>query len=281
MSSQSASDHPGTERLVDLLHGQLAEDEARAVEEHLAECDACVDLARRVRTVSRMIDEWTAVAHGVAARQAQLARAVLLEAERQVDPRLGARLRAWADRFAGRAASAVRLVFEAPGRVHFITEGLEALLVPGGFGPFGPPTAVTAGGVVPTRGSVDTRGAVRTRGPVRARGGAGAPGGGPQGQAAVAVETSGDSPARVVVAGDVVDVHVREWSEHQDPPLVMLVPGGEAGAPRVAALVRLRGTHELTARFEGVGPGDYLVAIEPIQDPAAPNETGSKEPRHG
>lgn len=269
MSSRPAGDHPGAERLVDLLHGQLSEDEARTVEEHLADCDFCVEMARTVRTVSRMVDEWTASDHGAAARQAELARSVLQEADRAATPQLRERLLGWARLRTGQAAAALRLVFEAPGQVRFITQGLERVILPGGFGSFGAPLLAGAGG------------AVRLRGAVRTRGTTGASGGGPQGSAAVAIETSGESPARVAVTGDVLDIHVRRWPEGREPPLVMLVRCGEGGAPRVAPLVRVPGTADLTARFDRMGPGEYLVAIEPMDAPSATSDGSSPSESHG
>jgi hypothetical protein len=49
-----------------------------------------------------------------------------------------------------------------------------------------------------------------------------------------------------------------------EPPLVMLVPADGAGEPRLALPERTAEGETWIARFEGLGPGDYLIAFEPL-----------------
>ena len=262
MDSEPMVECVGAERLVDYFHGYLTDAEARAIEEHLADCSACVDLARRVRTVSREIGSWTARSHGEAYRRAQLADAVAAAATGVVDPGWSDRLRRWTDQCAGQASAAIRLVKDVRGRAaRLATEGLDGLLQPGGFGPFAEPAA--AGGAVMTRGAIRTRGAVRTRGgAVTTKAGPNA------GSLAAETRAEGGAPvARVAVRGDALDVTVRNWRSGQPPPLVILIPADpSAGPPVLVELRRGPDASELTATFASIGSGDYVVAIEPAAE---------------
>lgn len=289
------------ERLVDYFHGMLSDSEARTIEEHLADCDRCVELARLVRATSGTVMAWTARAHGEADRRAQLAQAVERAADRVADPEWCERLRRWKEQCAGQAAAAVRLVRGVGEQAsRFITEGMETLQRPGGLGPFTELAFSLPAGAVPTKGAVQTKGAVRTRGGVRVSGGVKVKTRG----SVTAVETRGTvgARARVEVRGDVLDVRVSEWPPQQTPPLVILIPVGQPGEPQVAVLARTSRTSishlerrlrigysrsarlmdtmkaeqppsvplageptELQASFEGIAPGDYIVAIEPME----------------
>jgi hypothetical protein len=67
------------------------------------------------------------------------------------------------------------------------------------------------------------------------------------------------------VHGDsgVIEVRLTPMAHRQRPPLVLLVPMQEEGEPRVGTLQQEQGG-EFYARFEGVSPGEYLVAFEPV-----------------
>jgi hypothetical protein len=58
---------------------------------------------------------------------------------------------------------------------------------------------------------------------------------------------------------------VDAWPAGRFSPLVLLLPATEQGKPLVKQLERSRGATYLSARFEGVTPGEYIVAFEPLE----------------
>jgi hypothetical protein len=246
----------GPEEFLDYFEGILSQERDAEIEAHLDVCSACQTLARRTLAFSAAWDQWAAPS-GAEAVSAAIMAAALLKAE-EVVPAWRDRLVAWRRRWGGRTGAAARVLFEAPGEaVRVITEGLEALLLP--------PVALR------------TRGAVRVRGT------------GPPGK-----PTPPAPRIDVNVVGPDLVVRVTGVQADRRPPLVLLIPKVAGAAPHVAALevirtrgaMRTRGTPSpgepkppgeqiedaegvAVARFPGVGPGEYLVAIEPAERAAS------------
>jgi hypothetical protein len=81
----------------------------------------------------------------------------------------------------------------------------------------------------------------------------------------------GTPAAQVVVSGDapIVEVRVDEWPSNQAPPLVLLLDTAGERSVSVRALEPQPGRSHLVARFEGVEPGTYIVAFEPVEPASA------------
>ncbi len=252
MKNRSTREHITPEELAAYFATTLSEDREGEIEEHLAECSACTEQAREIYTLQArqlqaftwLWEQWTARTHGEAYRRARLGRA-LQQAQVQVaNQAWQERLARWREQWSGKAEAAARVIMEASGRVsQIITEGLEALVRPEGAWEFTP-----APGTIRTRGS--GRGAVRTRGKVALTSGK------PQAQITVSEETG------------VVEIRVDELPPGQTP-LVVLIPMQEGDEPQVQELKRSLQGRSVSARFENVAPGDYLLTLEPLA-PAGP-----------
>jgi hypothetical protein len=240
MHNEAAMNHFSTEILADYLDLNLSEDEELQIEDHLALCRDCTSTVRQQRALTEVLAGWTARAHGQAHLAAAVERA-LTQVEVQ-NPAWRTRLASWAERWAGAAEAAVRVVLAAPGSAsRIVTEGLDALARPGAAFQFAPVPA-----------------AIPTRGP-RGRG-AGPP------RAALAVASAnGTSLARIAVGGEQREVVVRldTLPAGAQPPLVLLAPIAGPGEPRVALPERQPGLPYWIARFDDLPPGEYLVAFEP------------------
>jgi anti-sigma factor RsiW len=225
----------GPEEFLDYFEGILSQERDAEIEAHLDLCSACQTLARRTLAFSASWDEWAAPSGAEAVSPATLV-AALVKVE-ETAPAWRERLARWRERWGGRAGAAARIIFEAPGAAaRVLTEGLGALILP-----------PSAGGWA--QAAIRTRGAVPVRGTTPA--GVPEPGG-------VQIEVD-------AVGADLV-VRVSGLQAAPRPPLVLLIPTGAGAAPHVAALEVLRdGGGEFAARFEGVGPGDYIVVVEPSE----------------
>ena len=180
------------------------------------------------------------------------------------------RLEAWAEQWAGQAEAALRIVLEAPGRAaRVIAEAAPDLA-----------RSDTAWQFAAAPAPVPTRGTAR------------------RGQPQPIVVTAGglDGPtARIAVSGDRGEVVVRldDVPRGAEPPLVLLIPTGpgqaeawpappvsgqpeaalaaSAPGPAVGRREPVLGTPQPSpgsdawiARFEGLGPGSYLIVFEPL-----------------
>lgn len=151
------------------------------------------------------------------------------------------RLEQWQAHWAGRAEAAVRVVIEAPGKAAYIvTEGLEALVRPGGIWQF-------------------TTAPAQVRDPRSRERATPAP--------SPVAWTHGRPQAQVAVRGEPREVEVRvyDWPSEEVPPLVLLVATQARVEPLIKEPERQPQLAYLIARFEGVVPGDYVVAFEPLE----------------
>jgi hypothetical protein len=229
----------GPEEFLDYFEGIVPQERDAEIEAHLEVCSACQTMARRTLAFSAAWDEWAAPSVGETDLAATVA-AALQKAEETV-PAWRVRLVKWRKQWARRAQAGVRVIVEAPGKAsRVIREEIEA-----GFGPGGPGGLAFA--------TVRTRGAVRSRGE----------GAGPSAPTPGARE-AGLPDVRVEFAGRDVVVRVAGFrpGPGEPAPLAMLVPATEGSEPIIQ---ETQGPHEgeFAARFEGVGPGDYIVVVEP------------------
>ena len=216
------------------------------VEEHVSGCDACALASQQALALGDVVDQWTARAHGQAAVRSVLVQGLSLARVRATVAALQDRVAAWERRWNGQAEAALRVVMDAPGQAaRVLTDGLEELARPSASWQFAPAPA-----------AIPTRGAARR--------------GAPQPIVVTAGNPGGPS-ARVAVSGERGEVAVRidGVPAGSEPPLVLLVPIDRGPAP-VAAEPRLAvpepspGSDAWIARFDGLGPGDYLIAFEPL-----------------
>ncbi len=234
-------EHLTVDQLLDYFDGRLSEDAETRIEEHVAECSECVEAARAARHFAVAWNGWTAREHGAAHLRALLNRALRDARASDHDPVVRTRLARWAERWAGRAEVAVRIVVEASAP-RFVAAGLEALTGSAAGWQFSPAPATP-----PIRGT--------------------------PGRAGTAKEAVAVAPgARIVVSGDgYVAVRVDDTFPG-GAPLVMLVPLAEGEKPRVATLDPRLGQPFRVARFEGLPAGEYLVAFEPLESAPGPVE---------
>jgi hypothetical protein len=243
----SSPTHLSTDTIADYFANSLSETAMLDAEEHFATCDACALRSQKVLAVGALIQQWSAPVHGEAELQARLVAA--LEAARKTTTvaAIRTRLAAWAERFAGQAEAAVRVVLDAPGQAaRVLTEGVEGLTRPGATWQFAQPQPATLG---PIRGTA-------RRGPPR--------------QTVVTAGDAGGTTAKLAVSGERGEVTVRLDGVPlgSEPPLVLLVrtdrTAGQAPAePILAAPEPSPGSDAWVARFEGLGQGSYLVLFEP------------------
>lgn len=234
--------HLTPETLADYFAQALSNEQELQIEDHLADCETCIDTGRLAFTVSNVFDLWTARAHGQAELRAVLQHALGVASQQTAVAAWRQRLARWADEWAGQAEAAVRIVLEAPGQAaKVLMDGMDELARPGSA------WALTAAPApIPTRGA----GRARSSAPiVVTTGGAGGP------------------SARVSVSGERGEIAVRldGVAPGTEPPLVLLVPTNLDAAPRLGVPELSPGLGDAwIARFTGVGTGDYLVAFEPL-----------------
>jgi hypothetical protein len=284
LDADAMNAHLSPDTIAEYFSDTLSLDDRVLVAEHVADCDACAIAAQGVLAAGAVVDRWTARAHGQAATRLLLAEALEAARARTTVAAVRERLAAWAEQWAGQAEAALKVVLEAPGRAaRVIAEESASLGAAGSGWQLAMPPAP-----VPTRG---TSGRAARRGPPQP---VVVTAGGPNGPTA-RVAVSGDRGEIVVRLDDV--------PRGEEPPLVLLVPTGPAPArpearrqsamPRQAAepVAELAasaagaplpppepgplrepllgtprpspGSDAWIARFEGLGPGDYLIVFEP------------------
>jgi len=242
MDETTMNGHYSPETLASYALQELPEDKQLDVQEHLADCDRCAGSVHLAIRASGLVDRWTAQTHGAAALQGVLVHALDVV---RAQPALAAwrdRLTAWAERWAGQAEATLRIVLDAPGTAaRVLTEGMQELARPGASWQFAPAPAA-----IPTRGAGRRRAAGQT--------------------VVVSADGDGTPSARVAVSGERREVVVRldDLPASRLAPLVLLIPADHAGDPRLALPQRSPDDDAWIARFEGLEPGDYLIAFEPL-----------------
>jgi anti-sigma factor RsiW len=233
MTKQISGEHIQREELINYFDGSFAEDNGRArrLEEHLAECDDCVEKAKEIRKSASAYLRWTAKSHGEAYLQSVMAKA--LEEVSSKEKSWSARLGQWKKQGAVLKENALRVVMASAKKAgRILSEQVEATLTL----PLSP---------------VRVLGATRA---VRLRGGA------------AAQKQKVEPKAHVKIEGAVVHVWVENVPPSRESILVMLIPLDEGKGKRsfIRELTRDK-KNILTAEFrEKDLSGDYLVAFEPL-----------------
>src|SRR5688572_26287883 len=141
--------HLSPDTIADYFSDTLPEPAQVLVEEHVSGCDVCAVAAQGALTAGTVVDRWTARAHGQVATRALLAGALASASASATVASVRQRLAIWAERWAGQAEAALRIVLEAPGQaVQVLSEGVQDLARPGAAWQFAP-----APSAIPTRGA--------------------------------------------------------------------------------------------------------------------------------
>jgi hypothetical protein len=243
MTSQNQSTpHIEADELLSYFEARFSDARAAVIEEHLADCVHCTQLAREVHAF-HLLWSWTAETHQEAVLREALVGALDVAGSTAAGSQWQSRLVHWRHRWTGFAETAARVVIETSAQAaRSVATGLDALTRPGSAWHLAPvaATAAVRGGAPPDSGTTLLTAEAANQARVR-----------------VAVE-AGES-GRVVVRLDGL-------SPNTQHPLVVLVVKTQTAQPRVlvAETERLPGTDSLIARFERLSAGDYLLAVEPI-----------------
>lgn len=231
-------EHPSEERLLSYADASLSEDEQRTVEEHIAECAECTQLARQSLRFEKL---WglSAREHGDVVRRAALEAALAAE-EARAAPGLRERLSTWRSRWAGLAETAASIALESAQKgTQVVAEGLESLTRPGSAWQLAPATG----------------GAIRGTGE-----------GGESALLTTSLSTTSSRARLAVQGGDAPEVTVRiDGVPESVRPLVVLLSTDSAHQVRLTQAERPEGTSYLIARFEDLPVGTYVVAVEPLE----------------
>lgn len=232
-------EHIIPDEIEEYLENRLPEEREFEIEEHIAFCQECTQKVRAAYAFTFAWNRWTAKAHGKAYQRAHILAALKKKEEGErgttFEERLRKeRLRQWRERWAGRAAAAVRVVLNVPGEVtRIITEGVEALVPQ--------PRLVFAYSTRPLQARGTEILEVKDETKVIAKGG-----------------------AEVSVSASKVEVRVR-LLHRQAAPLVLLVPDAKGETPLVSEPKKEPGKDYSLARFENVSPGKYTLVFEPME----------------
>ncbi len=239
MNASASISHPeaAPETLFAYFAGALPEEQAIALEEHFADCDACAEAASRAHEVYLLLDGWTLAAHRRAVRLYELEQAL---AAAGLDLSLDA-LRDRVERLAGVLRSGVLVLVDASGgATQLLLEHLAALLGPAAPAAFAPPPSV----------AIRSRGAVRTRGEKAPSEAAGSP-------TASAVEASGPAAVRIDLAEKMLSVRT-EGGEQMSTPAVVVT---RLDADETQTVPPRPGSGATTVQFN-VPPGLYLAGAK-------------------
>jgi hypothetical protein len=228
MEQRGQSGHIGEKELVQLVLDELPFAREEEVLGHIADCDACAELSRRLGEVSELVDGM-ASAGAIVHRIAAAVRSVMN----------------WGPRIAGLAEDLAVVLGGVVAMPSFGGGGLEFANPPGGAGGL-PPILDT----VRIRGAVGYRGAAsgpsRPAGPTRTRGQLRA-----QAAPDATVEFE-DSPAGL-------EIRLTSWPEGQAPPALAVVP--RVGAPIRAELAKLRGSRGVLGATIRKPEGDFVLVL--------------------
>jgi hypothetical protein len=252
MSEGMLRRHITSEEIADYFGGLLAEAQESFVDNHLAECDSCVNLARRYHVFNEVWGNWNSETHVQAFLHSHVVHALEVIWHRSAGVQWKGRLENWLKQWAGKAEGAVRVILGAPGEdSRLVTEGMGTLLREGASWQF-------TSAPVRLHGSVSTRGRV-AQSTAEAAGALPFPG------ETVAIKRGmPDVQVSLSAESREVSVRVQDVPPGQLLPLVLLLPLGEGREPRLEAIREEPGLSCSVARFEQVEPGEYLLEFEPI-----------------
>jgi hypothetical protein len=238
LGNNSGVRHPSVDYLVDYIGGQLASLREIELELHLSWCDDCATSASRVRVLSHLVSRWTAAGHRRTAAESRIMRALMRASAAPTCAAWQHRLTRWAD-WAGRSEAALRVILHQAGeQLQASVSSLAALTRPGALWPEFVPQAALAGALA-------TRGAAQ--------------------DSDVVVSESADAPrVRVNASGAESRIEIEIEGLPAGPaPLAMLVPEDKEGQLLLGELRPGSEPSRFSAVFEKVGPGRYMLVIEP------------------
>jgi hypothetical protein len=234
------------EELVDYFDHRLEAGPERKLEEHLAACEDCSNMAREVYALSMKWDQWTARAHADAcAAEAGSLHALLARALGRIR---GALSNEQLERWKEGAEGAVKVIIgEAASITRIATEGLEILLRPAARWRF-VPVEVSSRGIGPSASGGPTR--------------------------VTQVETSELGPGRMRArvgmdaAAGKITVSVEKYPADRNYPAVLLVPMSKGAEPELGKWKSVHDpgskTVKLYTEFSRQKPGEYFIAFEPL-----------------
>jgi hypothetical protein len=247
MADNNVGLHTTVEALISYFAGELPEDHEREIEEHLADCMACVALARRVNTLSHLWNQWTARSHGESYAIARISKALMIAGESTKSADLRERIGGWIDKLRLKAEAAVGIVMDSARQtVDFFHEGMEDLCRPQPLLQFQPAPAYA----VRKRGTVRTRGTARTRGTLA------------EAREPVSITTEGTPRATVSLDAKAGTVTVTFDKLKKPYPLILLLPKAEDQKPILGLLERRNG--QICAELKDVPDGEYVLLVEPL-----------------
>ncbi len=234
MSTADATKHLTLDVLADYFAETLDDKQEERVDLHLADCDRCAALARRVHAVDEAVQPalatWTAASHADVVLRS-IAREGLKKAD--VPPDLRERVGRWRERL---ASGALHLIRQASGQLgNAVEEAVNVLLPPPGWKVSARPAVWAAEPVTTFKGEDDDLRLAQTAPTIR-----------------------------VLPKG--IGIEVRVEGVDENPGLVVLVPAGERGHPVVKPLKPARDAERtFFARFEKEGE-EFVVVLEPSLD---------------
>ena len=247
MARVENNQHPSAEEIADYFGGGLPLQRETALDVHFSGCDACAEIARRVRLLSCLLTRWTADAHRNAAEESRLLNALERACEEPSCAQWRERLRRWMENWHGKSEAALRIALRRTKEsIQVNISSFAALTRPGALWPEFAPQAAMA-----TRGTVEAAEAV--------------------------VSCSGEAPRDRVAARPtegIVQVEI-EGATSDLTRLVMLMPDDPAAQPLLAQLRPGPQPECFVAVFEPVAAGSYTLVIEPSEPTHAPPVGGS------
>ena len=246
----------------------LRDESALRIDEHAAECASCRERMRGALYLrahsERMLDSWTADAHGAALRQLRLATALRAAASR--DPTVARRAAQWLRRAGSGASSAARVALDSARNIGlssaaWLTEGWTAGLRPALQG-VASPDASAIEGILNEGMQLLSEG--KTEEAVRAAEEAVKLDVRAARSTTLEIRGPGSVTIRVVADSRRKRVAVMLWPALPEAAgtVVMLIPGDESQPPAVSTFQPVAGAEYLLAEFDSLPDGEYTVEIE-------------------
>lgn len=237
--------HPAREQLLAYHRGELGDAASEDIELHLCDCDACAEISSRCFAIVQATEYWTAASHAGVEQRLLIDHAIRTAGDQIADPALRERLERWRNAWTGLAEAALRTVLHTGERARRASaENMESLLRPGSAWSFTP--APSFGG---TWGSDEEAGDETVLSTASVS----------PGMPRAVVQLSGGERGEIVV-------RIEQLPTYSDPPLIMLVAIEATNriGVQVAVPEPRPGTGVLIARFAKLAPGEYVVAMEPL-----------------
>lgn len=207
----------------------LPEEKEIEIGEHLAECQKCRELAQNEFKTKRLLESWTAEAHGQAYWQNRIEKVLNSALGSTVEPSVQKRLEAWMKKWKGKVGGMVQILLstaEKTGKV--LTDFPKTLFVPYSQLKFAEIPVV--------------RGIAKEDGEIK-------------------ITSKGETDVQVFTDIENNKVIVQIEDSKKRIPLVILASG--KGEPIVKEPKKIEGTNFYGACFENIAAGEYTLFFEP------------------